>query len=292
MKSTRFNNVFVINTGRCGSVSFSEACKIVRNYSTTHESLWGKKLPERIEYPSNHIEIDNRLSFYMGELHKKYGDDALYVHLYRDNLQTARSYFNRITDQNSIAFSWSKSINRSKVPSLQDCLDMVVSQNQNIDFFCSNVKNSMSIDIELIEEEFPKFLNIIGADFDKNSIAGIFSKRLNDSKIVSKKMPINIDESENISLLFDMQYKERLSLKKELRYKSLDIDKIKSQNIKLNSQVNFLNQRISRAFEEEKTLVSLKNEIQKLNSNIVTIKQNLILFRLRGAFNFLRRFFR
>ena len=40
--------------------------------------------PERLDYPDQHIESDNRLAWYAGRLEKRYGDDAFYVHLKRD----------------------------------------------------------------------------------------------------------------------------------------------------------------------------------------------------------------
>jgi len=88
-------NVFVLCTGRCGSMTFSEACKHIKNYTSSHESknhLFGK---ERLNYPNNHIEVDNRLSWFLGSMDKKYGNDAYYVHLKRDTLNVAKSYLER-----------------------------------------------------------------------------------------------------------------------------------------------------------------------------------------------------
>ena len=46
--------VFILSPQRCGSVTLSEACKHISNYSSGHETR--KKL--ELEYPDQHIEID------------------------------------------------------------------------------------------------------------------------------------------------------------------------------------------------------------------------------------------
>jgi len=88
-------NVFVLNTGRCGSTTFARACRHISNFSSAHESrtyLFGE---ERLAYPSNHIEVDNRLSWLLGRLDRKYGDRAVYVHLKRNIHDTAASFVAR-----------------------------------------------------------------------------------------------------------------------------------------------------------------------------------------------------
>ena len=48
-------NVFVLNTGRCGSMTFVEACRPITNFSSAHESRCAKLGAERFAYPDNHI---------------------------------------------------------------------------------------------------------------------------------------------------------------------------------------------------------------------------------------------
>ena len=85
-------NVFVLSTGRCGSLSFAKACGHLTNYTSGHETrahLFGS---ERLDYPDNHIEVDNRLAWFLGPLAERYDDrDVLYVHLTRDPQETAES---------------------------------------------------------------------------------------------------------------------------------------------------------------------------------------------------------
>ena len=88
-------NVFVLNTGRCGSTTFAKACGHISNFTCAHESRAGMLGDARFDYPANHIEADNRLSWLLGRLDEKYGDDAVYVHLLRDENDTARSFTKR-----------------------------------------------------------------------------------------------------------------------------------------------------------------------------------------------------
>ncbi|MGC1249126.1 MAG: hypothetical protein WA865_23155, partial [Spirulinaceae cyanobacterium] len=90
-------NIFVLNTGRCGSTTFIEACKHISNFSSAHESRSKLLGEDRLNYPNNHIEADNRLSWVLGRLDKVYGNDAVYIHLKRDDNATARSFVKRFS---------------------------------------------------------------------------------------------------------------------------------------------------------------------------------------------------
>jgi hypothetical protein len=83
--------VFVLTTGRSGSVTFAKACAHITNYSTAHESKAREYGPARFAYPDQHIEVDNRLSWFLGMLGDRF-PDARFVHLVRDRDATARSF--------------------------------------------------------------------------------------------------------------------------------------------------------------------------------------------------------
>ena len=65
-------NIFVLCTGRCGSMTFTKACGHIDNFSSAHESRCGRLGNERLAYPENHIEVDNRLSW--DDFNGRYGD--------------------------------------------------------------------------------------------------------------------------------------------------------------------------------------------------------------------------
>lgn len=94
-------NIFVLSPGRSGSKTFIEACSHLSNYSSSHESLASKFGSDRFAYPEHHIEADNRLCWFFGELSAKYsGAEVLYIHLIRDLQQTADSFLHRLRNSN------------------------------------------------------------------------------------------------------------------------------------------------------------------------------------------------
>jgi hypothetical protein len=74
--------VFILSTGRCGSVTIERAFSHARNYTTGHESKINS-FYDPLEYPDWHIESDNRLAWFLGELERAY-PEARYIHLLRN----------------------------------------------------------------------------------------------------------------------------------------------------------------------------------------------------------------
>lgn len=83
--------VFVLTTGRSGSVTFARSCSHITNYSSAHESRAAEYGDARFDYADQHIEIDNRLSWFLGGLGERF-PEARYVHLRRDPEAVARSF--------------------------------------------------------------------------------------------------------------------------------------------------------------------------------------------------------
>lgn len=77
--------VFVIGTGRCGSVSFFHACKHITNYTVGNETY-----NLNLEYPDNHIEVNPQLRLCLSKLIRKY-PDSLFVHLIRNENDCVKS---------------------------------------------------------------------------------------------------------------------------------------------------------------------------------------------------------
>ena len=82
--------IFVLCTGRCGSTTFAKACSHITNYTSAHES--GRYVDW--SYPDNHIEIDNRLSWFLGSLASRY-PEAEYIRLSRRREDVVRSFERR-----------------------------------------------------------------------------------------------------------------------------------------------------------------------------------------------------
>lgn len=167
--------VFILNTGRAGSTTIARACQHISNYTSGHETLAKKFGEERFQYPDNHIDADNRLSWHLGQMNEKFGDDAFYVHLKRNRDEVTQSHMNRYFKNGSIIEAFCEGIRL--VPTvkmtheqrIQACYDYQDTVDANIRHFLADKTKKMNIDLENIEKEFPKFWESIGAegDFEK-----------------------------------------------------------------------------------------------------------------------------
>jgi len=160
-------NIFVLCTGRCGSVTFISACSHIHNYTAAHESRSGLFGEERLRYPENHIEADNRLSWFLGRLEKAYGDNAFYVHLRRNDLDTARSFAYRYN--NGVIRAYRTAIVCASSPEaspLDVCADYCQTVNANIDIMLKDKTNKMVFSLENAKDDFKKFWQLIGAHGD------------------------------------------------------------------------------------------------------------------------------
>lgn len=160
-------NVFVLNTGRCGSTTFIRACRHIANYTAGHESRVTLTGNERLAYPDNHIEADNRLSWLLGRLEKRYGDSAFYVHLTRDRQQTAESFTRRTGF--GIMKAYREGILMHETPESEPAAiahDYIETVDANIRMFLKNKSNVMHFRLESARHDFRTFWDRIGAEGD------------------------------------------------------------------------------------------------------------------------------
>ena len=170
--------VFVLSPQRCGSVSLSAACKHITNFTSGHET----RTELAIKYPNDHIEIDNRLAFFLGRLEKNYGDNAYYVYLKRDPKKVANSCLNRYNW--GIMRGYHKRILLFKPNStkFEICMDYVKTVNTNIELFLKNKTNKIEVHVENFEEDFKKFWDFIDAEGNQNIAISELTKKHNTSK--------------------------------------------------------------------------------------------------------------
>lgn len=162
-------NIFVLSTGRAGSTTFTKACSHITNYTSAHESRVGMVGTERLEYPPNHIESDNRLSWLLGRLQERYGNDAFYVHLIRDRDATARSFDLRWDWRHSIIRAYVQGVLCSDDCNHDACLDYWDTVNANIRVFTANRPNVATVRLEHAVEDFAIFWDQIGAEGNKDA---------------------------------------------------------------------------------------------------------------------------
>ncbi|ASC70339.1 hypothetical protein XM38_012770 [Halomicronema hongdechloris C2206] len=160
-------NVFILNTGRCGSTTFIKACKHIRNYSAAHESRVHLLGPARLQYPPNHIEADNRLSWFLGRLEQVYGDNAFYVHLQRNPLDTAHSFAKRYDFGIITAYRSAVLIDcPPESDPIKVCLDYCETVNTNIEAFLADKSHTMTFHLEQAQQDFERFWQMVGATGD------------------------------------------------------------------------------------------------------------------------------
>ncbi len=152
-------NVFILSAGRSGSQTFARACAHITNYTSAHESRSGYLGESHFDYPDNHIESDNRLSWLLGRLDRRFGDRAFYVHLTRDVEPVAVSWAKR---------SYTGMMNAYRYAILWHCpkeatpyevaLDYCDTVEQNIRLFLRDKKNWMDIPARGGPRELPRVL--------------------------------------------------------------------------------------------------------------------------------------
>lgn len=181
------SSVFVLGTGRCGTVTFIRACEHLDNFTAGHETRSGLIGADRFAYPDGHIEADNRLAWFLGGLSNHYDDrGVLYVHLKRDPADVAASFLKRWNGgfRASIIRAFGYGI-LMKDDDWQDPLEVcrfyVDTVTSNIDQFLSN-RPSMTLYLEGIESGFPEFLDRIGASGDLHSALAEWEVRHNASR--------------------------------------------------------------------------------------------------------------
>lgn len=175
-------NVFVLCTGRCGSTTFIEACRHIRNFTAGHETRAGELGDARFAYPTAHIEADNRLAWVLGRLEEAYGDRAVYVHLTRDPEATAQSFLRRYGT--GIIEAYASGILMGRSPSadrLAICRDYVQTVTANIEQFLRRQSSVLSVHLATIHEDFERFWAAIGAEGDRAAARATWQVRYNRS---------------------------------------------------------------------------------------------------------------
>ena len=172
-----YKQVFVLSPGRSGSKTFIEACAHITNYSAAHESLSAKLGEERFAYPMHHIEADNRLVWFTGELAHRFSEDVLYVNLIRDRDSTIESFQHRLKNSSyraSIMNAFAHGILMKPGDWREDqerdlAAFYVETVKSNIDFFLKD-RNHHVVHLEDGSKSFTEFLQMIGAEGDMDKI--------------------------------------------------------------------------------------------------------------------------
>lgn len=175
-------NVFILNSGRCGSTTFIQACRHIENFSAGHESRVHCIDDARLAYPDRHIEADNRLSWLLGRLDRAYGDRAWYVHLTRSREATAGSFAKR--RDFGIMKAYREGVLLGGEPGQTDLAiarDYLDTIETNIALFLRGRPNVMDFRLENAGQDFRRFWAWIGARGDLEAALAEWDVRHNAS---------------------------------------------------------------------------------------------------------------
>lgn len=165
-------NVFILNTGRCGSMTFIKACQHIDNFTSAHESRIHLLGEDRLAYPVNHIEADNRLSWFLGRLDQKYSNRAIYVHLKRDPEKVINSFTRRMdygimkAYSEGIIFNLDGSTALDEFSSKDIARDYIDTVESNIECFLKDKTHKMEFSLENARHDFMRFWDLISASGD------------------------------------------------------------------------------------------------------------------------------
>lgn len=168
--------VFVLTTGRAASQTFARAATHIHGMSAAHESRRAR-IEDRLDYPDNHVEVDNRLVWFLGSLDQRFRDEeTFYVVLRRDPEEVAVSYVRRWHINVSIVRAFFNGILmfRERKPSSGERLRaarlFVRTVDDNVDHFLKNRDNYCVIRTDALESGFFRFLDQAGLDGDREAI--------------------------------------------------------------------------------------------------------------------------
>lgn len=177
-------NVFVLNSGRCGSTTFIQACCHIVNFSAGHESRCKALGQDRLAYPTQHIEADNRLSWFLGRLDKVFGNKAWYVHLKREPSVTATSFVRRrnfgIMQAYREGILMGGLAGYSDVAIAEDYLETI---DENIRCFLKDKSHQINVHLESASNDFERFWHWIGAEGDLDAALAEWQRCYNASEV-------------------------------------------------------------------------------------------------------------
>jgi phosphopantetheinyl transferase (holo-ACP synthase) len=180
-------NVFILCSGRTASTALSAACQHITNFTSAHESRVNILSKIKLDYPDQHIEIDNRLIWFSELLDEKFGKSAKYIHLTRDKHKVAASYAERWQLTESIVKAYGHGIlmkpKIAKSDRLQVCLDYVEFVEKKIELFLKDKPESPKISVENLSDDFVKLWGFVGAQGNLEFALSEFDKRHNTNKL-------------------------------------------------------------------------------------------------------------
>lgn len=156
-------NVFIVSPGRTATTTFAHAFELVDGYTSAHESRCQYLGSERVNYPQNHVECDNRLTWFMARLTNKYADNSVLVIVHRDKSEVAKSYNQRWYKINIMkAYAQGILLRPLEGNDISVCRDYVDYVYEQMDFFSPMWRNVVHVDMRDLTPGITEVLELIG----------------------------------------------------------------------------------------------------------------------------------
>jgi hypothetical protein len=162
-------------------MTVSRALGHLTNFTTGHETRTREIGPSRLEYPDQHVEVDNRLAWFLGGLEQRYGAAPLYVHLRRDPEAVAKS-FNRRWHHGIMPAFGTGVIAVTKPSGIDGARFYVETVTANIEAFLQGKPNRMTVWLEDAADWFPALWQRVDGQGDLTAALSEFDVRHNATR--------------------------------------------------------------------------------------------------------------
>jgi len=169
-------NVFILSPGRTATTTLAHAFDCVEGYSSLHQCRCRRLGEGRVDYPESHIECDNRLTWFLPRLTKKYGANGILVVVDRDRSKTAASY-NRRWERINIMKAYSQGILMRKFEdnTYDVCVDYVSNVYEQLDYFSSDWKYVINLQLESPDAGVSEILSVLKREEHKQEVLSVLS---------------------------------------------------------------------------------------------------------------------
>lgn len=185
--------VYVVGTGRCGSVTIAAALKeTVTNLTVGHETF-ANGHPSNMAYPGlpdDHIEVDHRLTFHLGPiLLDVMKGEAIVVWLRRNTEAVVRSWLRRFKVKGGMMRSWANGVAyfRPELRSADDLEHVARSYVTHVErhlqsvFECHEGADLVRLHIEKPEPGLRELWKLAGLEGDLDRCLELATRYLNKS---------------------------------------------------------------------------------------------------------------
>jgi hypothetical protein len=148
----------------------------VSGYTTAHESRTKLLGDDRIDYPADHIEVDNRLTWFLPRLTERYGEDGVLVIAVRDPAEIANYYMLRWYKTNILkAYAQGILMRDFRENNVEVARDYVACGYEMIEFAAARWRHVVHLHVDDPLPGAKDVLSIIGREDDLDAVGDALS---------------------------------------------------------------------------------------------------------------------